>query len=97
MADSAPNYCGYLSPYVDHIRRMHGEGAGTGKIADELYRLGARADTTDPNVARMTRAHHVKNLRLMTLHVLQRLGLRVRRKRPSRWSQLPAVASYDQV
>ena len=32
----------------------------------------------------MSREHHIKNLRLMVLHVLQRLGLRTRRTRP-RW------------
>jgi hypothetical protein len=34
----------------------------------------------------MRRTHQVTNLRLMTLHVLQRLGLRTRRKRTPRWS-----------
>ena len=97
MTNPAKSYRGYLSGYVEQIRAMAVAGATTRAIAEELYRRGARADTTDSNVARMTRAHHIKNLRLMVLHVLQRFGLRTRHKRAPRWPQLPSVASYDQV
>jgi hypothetical protein len=93
-------YNGYLSPYVERIRTMHEGGAGTREIAEALYKLGARADTSDPNVPpyRMRRRHHVTNLRLMVLHVLQRLGLRTRRKRRPRWlKQQLAAGSHDQV
>ena len=38
-----PNYRGYLSEHVEHIRMMHLGGADTRTIAEELYRLLARA------------------------------------------------------
>jgi hypothetical protein len=81
------NYRGYLAPHVDRICAMHLAGAGTRTIAEALYQIGVRAETNDPNIPRhkMRHVHHVVNLRLMTLHVLQRLGLRTRRKRPPRW------------
>jgi len=76
-------YSGYLSPHVDRIRSMHEAGADTRQIAEALYALGARASTSEPGVPsyKLPRRHHVQNLRLMVLHVLQRLGLRTRRKR----------------
>jgi hypothetical protein len=77
-------YRGYLSPYVERILAMHRDGADTRAIAEALYALGVRANTTDPNL-RMRRAQHVGNLRLMVLHVLQRHGLRTRRQRIPRW------------
>ena len=79
-------YNGYLSPHLHRIREMHEAGCGTREIAEALFADGARASTSDPNVPmfKLTREHHIKNLRLMTLHVLQRLGLRTRRTRP-RW------------
>ena len=64
-------YQGYLRPMSSGA--MHRTGvADTRAIAETLYRLGARSSTTDPNIPRMQRAHHVGNLRLMVLHVLQR-------------------------
>jgi hypothetical protein len=92
-------YHGYLSPFVERIRELHEGGVGTGEIAEALYKLGARANTTDPEVPsyRMRRQHHIKNLRLMALHVLQRLGLRTRRKRRPRWLKQQPAESHDQV
>jgi hypothetical protein len=84
MKPTHPNYRGYLTEHVERIRTMHLGGADTRTIAEELYRLGARA-TTNPYVPKMRRDHHVSNLRLMTLHVLRRIGLRTRRTRPPRW------------
>jgi hypothetical protein len=80
------SYGGYLSLYVGTVRQMHEAGAGTRAIAEALYALGARASTSDPHVkpSKLSKAHHIKNLTLMTLFVLQRLGLRTRRKR-LRW------------
>ena len=89
------SYRGYLSPYVGRIRAMHHASAGTRAIAEALYKLGARSNTTDPNIPRMQRAHHVTNLRLMILHVLQRLGLRTRHRRISRWTK--SLPAHDQV
>jgi hypothetical protein len=99
MRDPARAYQGYLSPYVDRIRAMYLAGASTHEIAEALYKLGARASTSEPSVPhyRMRRAHHVANLRLMALYTLQRLGLRTRRKRTPRWSKSPSVTSHDQV
>ena len=83
-------YDGYLSPHLDRIREMHEAGHGTREIAEALFKDGARASTSDPNVrpSKLSREHHIKNLRLMTLHVLQRLGLRTRRTRPRREDDL---------
>ena len=79
-------YDGYLSPHLARIREMHEAGCDTREIAEALFADGARASTSDMRVPpfKLSRAHHIKNLRLMTLHVLQRLGLRTRRRRP-RW------------
>jgi hypothetical protein len=74
------HYDGYLSCYLDHIRELHAAGKSTREIAEALYAMGARAATSDPKF-KMTKAHHVVNLRMMVLHVLQRIGLRVRRSR----------------
>ena len=95
MTHSNQSYRGYLSPFVEHIRAMHQAGADTREIAEALYRLGARANTTDLYVPRMRRARHIQNLRLMVLHVLQRYGLRTRRQRIQRWPR-PGPA-HDQV
>ena len=84
-------YSGYLSPHVDRILAMHRHGADTRAIAAALYQRGARASTTNPNIPRMQRTHHINNLRLMVLHVLQRHGLRVRRQRLQRWPKLSAL------
>jgi hypothetical protein len=75
-------YTGYLAPHVDLIRTAHARGAGTGEIAGLLFEAGARASTSDPraHAHELTRAHHVENLRMMTLYALQRLGLRAPRK-----------------
>ena len=80
-------YRGYLSPHVEHIRTMHLAGADTRAIAEELYQRGVRAQTTNSYCPKMRRIHHVTNLRLMSLHVLQRLGLRTRRRRTPRWTR----------
>jgi hypothetical protein len=82
-------YSGYLSPHVDRILAMHQDAANTRAIAEALYQSGVRSDTASPYVLKMKRAHHINNLRLMVLHVLQRHGLRVRRKRLQRWPKLP--------
>jgi hypothetical protein len=93
--DPAQSYRGYLSGYVEQIREMAAAGATTRAIAEEIYRHGARAGTTDLNT-RMRRAHHIANLRPMVLHILQRLGLRTRRKRAPRWPSVPsASANHD--
>jgi hypothetical protein len=84
------DYQGYLAPHVERIRTMHEAGADTRAIAEELYRLGARASTTSP-YERMRRDHHVVNLQGMVLHVLQRLGLRTRRRRPQRVVSLTEI------
>jgi hypothetical protein len=95
MTPQAQSYRGYLSGYVEQIRTMAAAGATTSAIAEEIYRHGARAGTTDLNT-RMRRAHHIANLRPMVLHILQRLGLRTRRKRAPRWPSVPsASASHD--
>lgn len=78
-------YTGYLSPHVDRILALHQDGAETRTIAEMLYQSGVRADTTNPYVLQMKRKHHINNLRLMVLHVLQRHGLRLRRARLPRW------------
>jgi hypothetical protein len=78
-------YRGYLSPHVERIQAMHLAGADTSTIAEELYQRGVRAQTTNPYCPKMRRIHHVTNLRSMSLHVLQRLGLRTRRRRTQRW------------
>ena len=85
MNDPEGSYDGYLAPHIDCIRTMHLAGANTRAIAEELYRRGARAQTTNVFSPKMQRAHHVTNLRTMTLHVLQRLALRTRHSRPPRW------------
>jgi hypothetical protein len=69
-------YLGYLAPYLDRIRELHGCGATSREIAKALYAAGARAGTSDPDPNfRMTRDHHIANLRMMVVHVLNRLGL----------------------
>jgi hypothetical protein len=78
-------YCGYLSPHVERIRAMHLAGADTSAIAEELYQRGVRAQTTNPYCPKMRRIHHITNLQSMSLHVLQRLGLRTRRRRAQHW------------
>ena len=73
MNAPAQTYRGYLDPHVDLICAMHRDGHSTRAIAEALYRLGARADTTDLfTTTKMKREHHIKNLRLMVLHVLKR-------------------------
>jgi hypothetical protein len=89
IPDSTPidgqPYNGYLAPYVDRIRELHGRGATTRKIAETLFALGARAATSDPNPRfKMSREHHVGNLRMMVLHVLNRLGLPSGRRKDDR-------------
>ena len=81
--DKDPAYTGYLTPYLDRIRAMHGAGHGTREIADALYAAGARANTSAPGVPsyKLTKAHHIKNLRVLTLFALKRLGLRTRTRR----------------
>jgi hypothetical protein len=88
-------YDGYLSPHLDRIREMHEAGCGTREIAEALFNDGARASTSDPNVrpSKLSREHHVKNLRGMVLHTLQRLGLRTRQTRPRREDDL---TDFDQ-
>ena len=80
-------YSGYLTPYVELILAMFHSGADTREIAEALYKIGARANTTDPNIPKMPRDHHIRNLRLMVLHVLQRHGFLMRKKRIQRWSK----------
>jgi hypothetical protein len=77
------HYDGYLSHYIDLIREHHTRGANTREIAEALYMAGARASTSDPRVPAhgLSRAHHVENLRMMTLYALQRLQLRERKPR----------------
>jgi len=86
MSNPERSYQGYLAPHVERIRSMHLAGADTRTIAEELYRLGARAVTTNPYNPKMQRKHHVANLRVMTLHVLGRLDLHSPRKR-ARWQE----------
>jgi hypothetical protein len=85
MTDLERSYRGYLAVHVERIRAMHLAGADTRAIAEALYRGGVRAGTTNLFVPRMGRDHHIANLRLLSLHVLGRLGLRTRRRRPPRW------------
>jgi hypothetical protein len=95
---SMSRYTGYLRQHVDCIVEMYGRGFSTGEIAQALYANGVRADTTDPNPKyRMTRAHHVKNLRLMVLFVLQRLGLRTRRERIPHYFKPHLAEKHDPV
>ncbi len=37
---------------------MFHSGADTREIAEALYKIGARANTTDPNIPKMPRDHH---------------------------------------
>ena len=69
---------------------MHEAGSSTRQIAEALFNDGARASTSDPNVRpfKLAREHHIKNLRMMVLHALQRLGLRTRRTRARREDDL---------
>jgi hypothetical protein len=85
MSNLVRSYRGYLASHVECIRAMHLAGANTRTIAEELYQRGVRAQTTNPYFPKMRRIHHVANLRVMTLHVLHRLGLRTRRRRTQRW------------
>jgi hypothetical protein len=89
------HYDGYLSPHLARIREMHEAGHGTRAIAEALFAEGVRASTSDPNVrpSKLSREHHVKNLRGMVLHALQRLGLRTRQTRPRRVDDL---TDFDQ-
>lgn len=75
-------YNGYLAPYADRIRLLHEHGASTREIAEALYALGVRAQTSDPlRTKGMSREAHIINLQAMTIHVQRRLGLRIRRVR----------------
>jgi hypothetical protein len=89
-----PTYSGYLAPHVDLIRDAHSRGLGTREIAKLLYAAGARADTSDPSVHELTRAHHIANLQMMALYALQRLGLCAARK-PRGGLQLTAKRGRD--
>jgi hypothetical protein len=75
-------YAGYLAEHTDTIRDAYARGLGTRATAELLYEAGARANTSDPRVPAhaLSREHHIANLRMMTLFVLQRLELRAPRK-----------------
>ena len=73
------NYHGYLSPHVDTIVALHGDGRTPREIAVAIYAQGARADTSEPR-CRMRRDHHIANLATMVSYVLGRYGA-------TRWDQ----------
>jgi hypothetical protein len=77
------SYDGYLTEHVGLIRDCHQRRLSTRATAELLFANGARADSSEPGV-RLTPAHHIKNLRQMVLFVLNRLGLRERKRRGAR-------------
>jgi hypothetical protein len=88
MAAASRSYRGYLSPHVKTIYAMAEAGASTREIAEAVYAAGARSQTTDRPRRRPGRQlgdkiqrAQVRALRALVLHVLQRFGLRTRKKR----------------
>jgi hypothetical protein len=75
------NYNGYLVAHVGRIRELHERGASTRGIAEALFEVGARAQTSGSGPVEMSRTAHITNLQVMVIYVQQRLGLRVRRVR----------------
>ena len=77
-------YTGYLAPFADLLIEGYREGLSTVALAERLYEAGARADTSEPGAALMSRQHHIRNLRAMVVYAQVRLGLRMRISRAAR-------------
>jgi hypothetical protein len=58
------SYTGYLSPHIETIRALHGEGKTPREIATALYAAGARSGTCD----------HIASIAQMAAYALRRLG-----------------------
>jgi hypothetical protein len=76
-------YTGYLSRHVDLLIAGHRQGLTAGELAEQLYALGARADSSEHGVV-PTRQQHHRNLRSMVIYAQIRLGLRARIPRAAR-------------
>jgi hypothetical protein len=70
-------YSGYLAPFSDLLIAGHRQGFTAGDLAEQLYALGARADSSEHGVV-LTRQQHHRNLRSMVIYAQIRLGQRVR-------------------
>ena len=87
------SYNGYLAAYIETVRTMHADGKTSRQIAEVLYASGVRADTSEPGPrarAKMSREHHINNLRQMVSYAMLRMGMgappRVVRRSCGRWT-----------
>jgi len=76
-------YTGYLSRFADLLIAGHRQGLSAGELAERLYALGARADSSEHGRV-LTQQQQLRNLRSMTIYALVRLGQRVRVRRAGR-------------
>jgi hypothetical protein len=76
MENHPTSYSGYLAPHLDLIRALHEGGRSTREIAEALYRVGVRSQSSGAFDPPPTLSQHIQNLQGMTLYALRRLGLR---------------------